>query len=91
MPACVRNGLLTRIVAATELLDAADDATRRITEYAPLALRTMKAAVNRLLTRIDDDILSEPNEARIRVSRTDDVREGLQAFLERRRPHFASR
>jgi len=81
-----RLGILNRIVPADKLMTSAEEIAKRITANAPLAVRAMKEA-----TRLGSDL---PMAKRLeiskliaeRVAETKDAKEGLQAFVEKRRP-----
>jgi len=83
-----RVGLLTRLVDAG-LLDAqADAVVRRIASNAPLSLRAMKAMLVALGPRFQPGDLERFDAERVAISRSEDMREGLQAFFQRRPPKF---
>jgi enoyl-CoA hydratase/carnithine racemase len=86
--AALRVGLLTRLVPAGELDGAVDALARRIADCAPLSLREMKRAIARLTSPLDPQVLADLDAARIEISRSADMREGLQSFLDRRSPLF---
>lgn len=84
-------GFATRLSTAAALRDDTDALAQKVAANAPLAIREMKRVINRTVssTRALHD--AELEAARQAVSRSDDVREGLQAFLERRTPAFRGR
>jgi enoyl-CoA hydratase len=84
----VRMGLLTRLVASEELDRSVEAVAQQIAECAPLSLREMKRAIARMTHSLDPQVLAELDAARISISRSADMHEGLQSFLERRRPVF---
>jgi enoyl-CoA hydratase/carnithine racemase len=86
--AAVRTGLLTRLVSPDELDGSVDNLARQVAECAPLSLREMKRAIARMTSAIEPQVLSDLDAARIGISRSADMREGLQSFLERRKPVF---
>lgn len=83
-----RVGLLTRLVRAEELEDRTEEMVHRLATNAPLSARTMKRMLDRLAYTIPPEEQAELDAERIRISRSDDMREGLQAFFERRAPAF---
>lgn len=83
-----RIGLLSRIVADDHLTSAADAVVDTIARNAPLAVRAMKRVLDRMAPALSNDDHLEFNEERLRLSRSEDMREGLQAFFERRAPAF---
>ena len=50
--------------------------------------REMKRAMTRMTSPIDPQVLAELDAARIAISRTADMVEGLQSFIDRRSPVF---
>ena len=48
----------------------------------------MKRAMTRMTSPIDPQVLAELDAARIAISRTADMVEGLQSFIDRRSPVF---
>lgn len=83
-----REGLVRRVVPESELEDAAMDIARRMTRHSAATLRIGKrmlvgdlAAVRDALDRAGSLYIDELME-------TDDAREGLHAFIEKRRPEW---
>jgi methylglutaconyl-CoA hydratase len=83
-------GLVTRIVPEPDLMPEARALATRLLRNSPAAI----AATKRLLSKFADRSLSDDIEAAIRASvearATDDFREGIQAFLEKRDPQWPS-
>lgn len=84
----LRVGLLGRLVGPGEIAEAVDRLARQIASLAPLALCEMKRAIRDLSPDVSSERTASLDCARLDVSRSDDLREGLSAFLERRRPMF---
>ncbi len=81
-------GLVTRVVAREDLESATRDLAERIASRAPLALRLAKAALN-LSARVSlDSGLAFETVSQSVLFETKDKREGISAFLEKRRPQF---
>src|SRR5262245_48575084 len=81
-------GLVNRVVPADELDSAVASLTRQIVQNAPLAVRAMKAFVQRatsLQRTLDRQDLEEMHR---RVRSSADLQEGLTAQRERRAPKF---
>ena len=84
-------GLVARVVAAGELMDAALDLARRIAANAPLAVRAAKQIVEHAAHLHDAVDLDALRARSAHVIRSEDAREGAAAFLERRPPVFRGR
>lgn len=83
-------GLVTRVVAEPELLREARTLGHRLLRNSPAAMEATK----RLLTRFSDRNLGDDLEAAIRANvqarATEDFREGVRAFLDKRNPQWPS-
>ena len=81
-------GLVNRVVPQGEALNAAREIAAEISRNAPLAVRHAKTAANRAL---DVDLVSgleyEADQFALLFA-TEDAREGMGAFAERRKPEF---
>ena len=84
-------GLVNRVVAEGEALNVARDLAAEISANGPLAVRHAKAAANRTL---DVDLVSglefEADQFALLFA-TEDAREGMNAFGEKRKPEFEGR
>jgi enoyl-CoA hydratase len=84
----LRIGLVTQVLPGAELLGAALALAGRIAANAPLSLRFIKQAVDLgLQVGIEAGLEYERYAAAIVVS-SEDRREGMQAFVEKRQPVF---
>jgi enoyl-CoA hydratase/carnithine racemase len=81
-------GFATRLASASELPAETERLAQRIAGNAPLSVREMKRVLNRTVSSTRQLADDELETARLAVSRSEDVQEGLQAFLERRTPAF---
>ncbi len=86
-----RAGLVSRVVAREAWLEEAKRAAREIAAKGPLAVRLAKAAVNEAFELPLEDGLRREREAFARAFGSEDAREGLAAFVEKRRPSFRGR
>lgn len=81
-------GIVTEVVADRELESATDALVKELIEFAPLAQRTAK----KLLNDTEDAMLSTAIELEghcySRLRSSDDFREGVAAFHEKRAPQF---
>jgi enoyl-CoA hydratase/3-hydroxyacyl-CoA dehydrogenase len=83
-----RMGLLNRVVAPAQLMDTARELAGRIASRAPVAVAKAKAAI--LATQqlpLDKGLVFEMDRAS-EVMTTPDRLEGMQAFIEKRKPVF---
>jgi methylglutaconyl-CoA hydratase len=81
-----RLGLITEVVAADKLLLRAHDLAARVASHSPASLRETKALLNGLAGLDLDRALAEAADLSARIRQTGDFKEGLSAFLEKRRP-----
>jgi enoyl-CoA hydratase/carnithine racemase len=86
-----RWGLVNRVVEPSELLEATMAIARRIAANGPIAVRQAKQAIHRGLQMSVWDGLAFEIEAYNRLVPTEDRREGVLAFNERRKPNFGGR
>jgi len=84
-------GLVNRVVEPAELLEATLAIARRIAGNDPIAVRQAKQAIHRGLQMSLWDGLAFEIEAYNRLVPTEDRREGVRAFNERRKPVFQGR
>ena len=84
-------GLVARVFAPEILLDEAKKMARQIAMAAPLAVRAAKAAVSSAADRRLDTGLVEERVAFYRLFDTQDQKEGMRAFIEKRAPTFTGK
>ena len=81
-------GLFNRVVRADDLLQEAEGLAGRLAEGPIFALGTAKGVLNRALSGDLQTQLEEEKGAVTRCAGTGEFREGITAFLEKRRPDF---
>jgi len=86
-----RIGLVSRVVPHGELMEAAFGLAARIAANAPLALRYMKEGLRRASARDVHEFGSWVSGALGRLFQTEDHREGVASFLDKRAPQFKGR
>lgn len=84
-------GLITQAVPDDALDAATGDLARELAERAPLALRTLKAMLNRGADASLETALELERKAYAWLRSTDDYAEGVTAFLEKRSPRYTGR
>jgi 2-oxoglutaroyl-CoA hydrolase len=84
-------GLLSEVVPPTELDAAVDRAIAELVELSPLALRMAKRVLNHAYDGPLHLGLEVEGLAYGLLRTTDDFHEGVQAFVEKRRPRFENR
>ncbi len=86
-----RIGLVNKVVPATDLLTESEKVMRGILAMGPLAVRLAMEAVDQgLEMSLDEGLLLEANHFGL-LAATDDMKEGLSAFLEKRPAKFHGR
>jgi len=84
----LRIGLVNKVVPAEQLMSSCKELVEKIATKGPLAVRICKKIVNAAsLSKMADLYPCEP-ELVERLMVSDEVAEGLQAFLEKRPPRF---
>lgn len=84
-------GLVNAVYAPEELLPAAMDLCREICRNAPIAVRYAKACIDRGMQMDIDDGIALENELFAMCYATEDQKEGMGAFLEKRPAVFHNR
>jgi enoyl-CoA hydratase len=86
-----RIGLVNKVVPAAELATESEKLLRGILAMAPLAVRLCLEAVDQgCEMTLDEGLLLEANHFGL-LAATNDMKEGTQAFLEKRLPRFEGR
>mgnify|MGYP000075143216 FL=1 len=86
-----RIGLVNKVVPAGEVLKAAKDLAKKIASKGKLAIEAIIDAVNKgMEMSLKDGLLYEADRF-ARLCETEDMREGVRAFLEKRQPQFKDR
>jgi enoyl-CoA hydratase/carnithine racemase len=83
-----RVNLLTRLVDHGRLESETEALVQQIANNAPLSLRAMKAMLQALSSTFHPADSERFEADRVAISRSHDMREGLEAFFQRRPPEF---
>lgn len=84
----LRIGLANRVLPADELMDAVQATLKEILSRGPKAVALSKALVYKAADLELDDGLAAETDAFADVFKSAQAKEGVQAFLEKRRPDF---
>ncbi|MEZ5297806.1 MAG: enoyl-CoA hydratase-related protein [Ilumatobacteraceae bacterium] len=84
-------GLVSRLAPAGEALAEAERLAAQITACAPLAVWESRQVVLAAYTKDDDELIDMTNKAFARALSSDDTKEGLEAFIEKRPPNWQGR
>jgi 2-(1,2-epoxy-1,2-dihydrophenyl)acetyl-CoA isomerase len=84
-------GLVTRVVDDAELAEVAMDYAHRLAAKPTLALGLIRKQVAAALTGTFSDVLALEAENQRLAGRSEDFREGVMAFLQKRPPEFKGR
>jgi enoyl-CoA hydratase len=87
----LRRGLVNAVVEPEELLPRAMETAFRLAAKSPLALEAAKQAINRALGGDHEDNLAREADRFGVLFATEDAKEGLSAFAEKREPKFVGR
>ena len=82
-------GLINEVVPLEDLLDTAMEWARKLCEKAPLSLAAAKRMVNEAWNRDIYTGMQMEIETWSKIYETDDQKEGMRAFLEKRAPCFS--
>ena len=83
-----RLGLVNRVIPQEEFRTQVAESAERLAKNAPLALAAIKTSMHRALGSSLDEVLTYEMDEQRRMSRTQDFREGVAAFLEKREPVY---
>ena len=86
-----RIGMVNKVVESHHLADVARSWARHIAAAPPLAVHALKHAVYLSEGSTLDRMLDYELEAQLACFKSEDAREGLDAFFAKRTPHFHGR
>lgn len=85
----MRLNVVNRVVAPEDLAPAVRDLAGRLRDAPPISLAAAKQAVYLSQTAELEEMLRYETEAQLRCFESEDGREGIRAFLEKRPPKFS--
>ena len=84
-----RLGLVQEVVKPDELDARVETLSHLLLQNGPYAMASVKALVTEVaLSYLDDDLIADTAERIAEIRASDEGREGLSAFLEKRKPHW---
>lgn len=86
-----RFGMVNEIVAPEKLLDRAKELAAQLMANSPASLASTKRLLNHLASRELDVQLQSAIQENAAVRATDDFREGISSFLEKRKPRWSGK
>jgi len=86
-----RLGLVNRVIPEPEFRLQVAAYAERLAKNAPLALAAIKESIHQALSNSLDTVLAYEMDVQRRLGRTEDVKEGITAFLEKREPVYKGR
>lgn len=81
-------GLVNRVVPVDGYLDEALKLAEEIASQAPLAVRAAKRMINQAYERTLSDALAEEKQTFYNLFASEDQKEGMKAFIEKRKPEW---
>jgi enoyl-CoA hydratase len=87
----LQHGLVNRVVPVDKCLDEALKLAEEIASRAPLAVCAAKKMINQTYERTLADGLAEEKQQFYNLFSTEDQKEGMQAFVEKRKPEWKGR
>lgn len=80
-------GLVNHVVTDRELMDQAEETARLVARQGPSAVRLAKEILN-MSSEMSDELIAADIEAFARCFETEEHIEGIDAFIEKRKPRF---
>jgi len=81
-------GFFDQVVPAESLLDSAHALAREYAAQPPIAAQMIKQSINAVVSALDGAIMHMDHDQWLLTAASDDYREGIEAFFEKRKPKF---
>jgi enoyl-CoA hydratase/carnithine racemase len=82
---------VNEVVPPERLLDRAHELAAQLVENSPSSVRQTKKLINSFISRTLDEQIAQAVEDNARIRTTADFREGITAFLEKRKPRWSGK
>ena len=86
-----RFGLVNEVVPPERLMDRARELAALLLENSPSSVRLTKKLINSFIAKALDEQIEQAVEDNARIRTTADFREGITAFLEKRKPRWSGK
>jgi len=86
-----RFGLVNEIVPAEHLITRARELAVQLMENSPTSVRQTKKLINGFIAKTLDQQIEAAVEQNAGIRQTEDFREGVTAFLEKRKPRWSGK
>jgi methylglutaconyl-CoA hydratase len=86
-----RYGLINEVVEPGRLMTRARELAAQLMENSPSSMRATKRLINGFIARQLDDQINQAVQDNARIRTTTDFREGITAFLEKRKPRWSNK
>ena len=87
----LRIGLVTKVVPDEELMPAAKEMAKKLMRGAPLAVQMCKQLMYKGLERTIEAHIQAERASFTMANQTEDYKEGVKSFLEKREPRWTGR
>jgi methylglutaconyl-CoA hydratase len=86
-----RFGLVNEVVAAEQLMPRARQLASQLLENSPSSVRATKKLINGFIAKQLDEQIAAAIDDNAQIRTTDDFREGISSFLEKRKPRWSGK
>jgi methylglutaconyl-CoA hydratase len=86
-----RYGLVNEVIPDEFLMQRAADIAQMLLENSPSSVRLTKKLINGFISKTLDEQMAQAVEDNARIRTTEDFREGITSFLEKRKPKWSGK